>query len=115
MTGEAVSPRFEVDNTPPRVEGLTAKLEGGKIHVMFRAVDSFSPVTHAEYSLDANDWEVVDPVGQISDSKTESYDFSVPLSAASGEAGSGPEEHTIVVRAYDRYENMGSGKVVVGR
>jgi len=123
LTGDAVSPRFEIDNTPPRIESLSAKPEGGKIHVTFRAVDSFSPVTQTEYSIDAGDWRIIDPVGQISDSKTETYDFQVPAHASpneatdsqknSGSPSSTPEEHTIVVRAYDRFDNMGSSKVVV--
>jgi hypothetical protein len=120
LTGEDTSPRFEVDNTPPRIEALSGKVEGNKIQVTFRAVDGFSPVTHAEYSIDANDWQIVDPVGQISDSKTENYDFKIPLpSAADGTAGSDKDsssaaaEHTIIVRAYDRFDNVGSGKVVV--
>ena len=122
LTGEATSPRFEVDNTPPRIESLAAKAEENKIHVTFRAVDSFSPVTRAEYSIDAGDWQIVDSVGQISDSKTENYDFQVPLDSA-GQASAGhkaaahpsstTQEHTIVVRAYDRFDNMGSAKIVV--
>ena len=123
LTGEATSSRFEVDNTPPRIEAITAKVDSGKIHVTFRAVDSFSPISHAEYSIDAGDWQVIEPVGQISDSKTESYDFNVPLpepgaeqpkatqSADAPSASAG--EHTIIVRVYDRFENMGVGKAVV--
>ena len=122
LTGEATSPRFEVDNTPPQIESLTAKVEGNKIRVTFRAVDSFSPIGHAEYSIDAGDWQVVDPVDKISDSKTESYDFQVPLDStaqvngdhkAAAHTGSAATEHTIVVRAYDRFENIGSAKIVV--
>jgi hypothetical protein len=125
LTGEAVSPRFEVDNTPPRVEALNAKLEGSQIHVTFRASDSFSPIGRAEYSIDAGDWQMVDPVGQISDSKTESYDFNIALNgivqggssknAATSKSGTdaSAEEHTIIVRAYDRFDNMGINKVVV--
>jgi len=121
LTGEATSPRFEMDNTPPQIESLAAKAEGNKIHVTFRAVDSFSPVTRAEYSMDAGDWQIVEPVGQISDSKTENYDFQIPLdSGGLGNAGhkapahpSPTTEHTIVVRAYDRFDNMGSAKIVV--
>ena len=112
LTGEATSSRFEVDNTPPRIEGLSAKAEGRDLRVSFRAVDSFSRISYAEYSLDAGDWQTVDPVGQISDSKMETYDFKVPL-PASGASGTGTLEHTIVVRAYDRFQNIGSGKVVV--
>ncbi len=123
LTGEAVSPRFEVDNTPPRIESLTAKADGDKIRVTFRAADEFSPISHAEYSIDADDWQIVEPVGQISDSKSESYDFRVSVpqdegqSASAGKsswkAGGASGEHTIIVRVYDRFENMGVSKVVV--
>ena len=84
LTGEATSARFEVDNTPPRVEALAAKLEGDKIHVMFRAVDTFSVIDQAEYSIDAGDWQQIEPVGQIADSKNESYDFTVPVPVNTG-------------------------------
>ncbi len=124
LTGEAVSSRFEVDNTPPEVAFLDTKVEGNQIHLKFRAVDSFSPISHAEYSIDAGDWQVVEPIGQISDSKIESYDLRVPISspAETGEGGTAAgkqtptvsaEEHTIIVRVYDRFENMGINKVVV--
>ncbi len=105
LTGDAVSTRFEVDNTPPQVEIESARMEGGQVRVKFRAVDSFSPIHHAEYSLDAGDWQAVDPVGEISDSRSENYDVKIPAPDAG--------EHTIVVRAYDRFDNMGSAKVVV--
>ena len=118
LTGEGISPRFEVDNTPPHIESLRINTEGGKLHVTFRAVDSFSPISRAEYSLDADDWQTVEPLGHISDYKVENYDFSVPISAGSATASKPPaegpvEEHTLVVRVYDRFENMGIGKVVV--
>jgi hypothetical protein len=86
LTGEATSARFEVDNTAPQVESLHATADGGKIHVTFRAVDSFSPISHAEYSIDAGEAQTVESVGQISDSRSESYDFTVPV-PATAEAG----------------------------
>ena len=55
LTGDATSARFEIDNTPPQVESLKATVDGGKIRVTFRAVDSFSPISHAEYSIDAGE------------------------------------------------------------
>lgn len=102
------SDHFEVDTTPPQIADLKASVQGNAIRVQFRAVDSFSPIKRAEYSLDASDWHFVEPVGQLSDSKTESYDFSLPI--APDAAG---QEHVVVVRAYDRYENMNSAKTVV--
>ena len=116
LTGEATSARFEVDNTPPRVEGLAAKIEGDKIHVTFRAVDTFSVIDEAEYSIDAVDWQQIEPVGQIADSKNEAYDFTIPVpvnTAADGSTSSSSGEHTIIVRAYDRFDNVGTGKVTV--
>jgi hypothetical protein len=47
-------------------------------------------------------------VDQLSDSKSESYDFSLPLSPNSVD-----QEHVVVVRAYDRYDNMNSAKTLV--
>jgi len=127
LIGERTSARFEVDNTPPQIQSLDAKVEGNHLRLTFRAVDSFSPIKRAEYSIDAGDWQLAEPVGQISDSKVENYDFVVPLSANKATeagntvegvpgkraAGASAEEHTIIVRVYDRFENMGSNKIVV--
>jgi hypothetical protein len=76
--------------------------------VQFRAADNFSTIRRAEYSLDAGDWHFVEPVGQLSDAKSESYDFALPIPA--DQAG---QEHVVVVRAYDKYDNMNSAKTVV--
>jgi hypothetical protein len=108
LSAEKESDRFEVDTTPPQIEDLKGSVQGNAIHVQFRAADSFSPIKRAEYSLDAGEWHFVEPVGQLSDSKSESYDFSLPLAADSLS-----QEHVVVVRAYDRYDNMESAKTVV--
>ena len=105
LTSERESARFEVDTTPPRIENLAAAIDGAQIHVTFRAVDSFSPIRRAEYSIDAADWQFVEPTGRLSDSKTESYDFRVPVPSGS--------EHVVVVRAYDSYDNMSAAKTVI--
>jgi WD40 repeat protein len=109
LTAEKVSRRFEVDTTPPRIENLNAAVEGGQIHVRLRAMDGFSPIKRAEYSLDAGEWKYVEPVGQLSDSRTEDYDFKLTPEAGKDAAS----EHVIVVRVYDKYENMGSAKTVL--
>jgi hypothetical protein len=114
-TGEKISDRFVVDTTPPDLTGLKAALEAQacgrpecpeQIRVTFDAVDSTSPIAHAEYSLDAGPWQYIDPVGEISDSKTEHYNLAIPVDAK-------PAEHLIAVRAYDRYDNVGVAKAVV--
>ncbi len=119
LTAEKESLRFEVDTTPPQIENLAASVDGDKIHVTFRAVDSFSNIKRAEYSVDAGEWQFVEPIGQLSDSKTENYDLRVAqrpdrLGSAAGEApAKGGLEHVVVVRVYDRYDNMSSAKTVI--
>ncbi len=111
LTTEKESRRFEVDTTPPRIESLAASLEGGQIHVRFRAVDNFSAIRRAEYSVDAGEWQYVEPVGQISDSKVENYDFKIM--PETDKDGGPSSEHVVVVRIYDRYDNMGAAKMVL--
>ncbi|MBV9179983.1 MAG: hypothetical protein JO356_01610, partial [Acidobacteria bacterium] len=107
LSSQRESERFEVDTTPPQIQELKAALEHGSIHVEFRAIDTFSPIKRAEYSVDAGDWHFLEPLGQLSDAKTENYDFSLPEGTQSG------VEHVVVVRAYDRYDNMASAKAVI--
>ena len=131
LSSEKESARFEIDTTPPHVENLHAVADGNQIHVNFGAVDSYSPIKRAEYSVDAGDWQFVEPVGQLSDSRSESYDFKVNIpssendsaakksAATSGTDGqsqaASTAEHVIVVRVYDRFDNMSSAKTVIGK
>jgi hypothetical protein len=124
LTAEKESDRFEVATTPPQIQDLKGSMmpKGDRIRVSFRASDNFSAIKRAEYSVDAGDWHFVEPVGQLSDSKTESYDFAAEIPGGpayeietAGRQGNSNdetlEEHVIVVRAYDRYDNMNSAKV----
>src|SRR6202040_4351891 len=94
LTTSKESRRFEVDTTPPRIEKLTASVDAGQIHVTFRAGDGFSPIKRAEYSVDAGDWKYVEPIGQLSDAKTERYDFKV--APEEGKDGASSSEHVVV-------------------
>jgi hypothetical protein len=116
--GEALSAakeshRFEVDTTPPRVENLAASLEGAQIHVRFRAEDGFSTIKRAEYSVDAGEWKYVEPVGQLSDAKLEDYDFMAALGPGNAAGNDASSEHVVVVRVYDKYDNMGASKTLL--
>lgn len=109
LTAERVSRRFEVDTTPPQIQNLAGSLESKQIHVRFRAEDGFSTIKRAEYSVDAGDWKYVEPVGQLSDAKAENYDFQIPIESPDAEAA----EHVVVVRVYDKYDNMDTAKTVL--
>ena len=113
------------------------------MHITFRAADSFSPIKRAEYSIDAGDWHYIEPVGRISDFKTEEFDFNAllpqgetPVVAAETGRRTGkptrnrdggsesdlpqgdqaqavnPGEHVVVVRVWDRFDNMSAAKIV---
>jgi len=116
LSAEREGPRFEVDTTAPMIEGLTATMENNQLHVIFRAIDGYSMIKRAEFSIDAGDWQFVEPIGQLSDAKAESYDFraALPASPAAGtQSSAGSMEHVVVVRVYDRYDNMNAAKSVV--
>ena len=113
LKSEKESERFEVDNTPPVVEKITASATqtctGSPcvygVVTEFSARDAATSVERAQYSLDGGEWILVAPIGDLSDGKEESYKFTVNNLK--------PGEHTIAVRVYDRFENVGSGKVTV--
>jgi hypothetical protein len=111
---ERESERFEVDNTPPAIENLeavTATIRGGtspavqSIVVKFSAADPSSSIEKAQYSVDGGEWILLAPTHGISDNRKEAYEFTVQGMAAG--------EHTIAVRAYDRFDNVGAGKTTI--
>ena len=107
MTSDRISDRFVIDTAPPIITALTAHLEADKVHVIATATDAASPIGHAEYSIDAGPWQYIEPVGKLSDSLEEHYDFSAPLKAPSS------GDHIVTLRAYDRFDNVTAAKTVV--
>jgi len=110
---ERESERFEIDNTPPVIQKLEAsatgmnadRSKGVSYDFTFTAVDATSSIEKAQYSVDGGEWTLLAPTQGISDNKTENYSFAVRGLAAG--------EHTIAVRAYDRFENVGAGKTTI--
>ena len=99
-------------------------MTNNQLRIQFHASDSFSNIKRAEYSVDASDWQYIEPVDQLSDSRTENYDFKAALPSQSGAgpesgkpAAAGEEhvieEHVIVVRVYDHFDNLSSAKFVL--
>ncbi|MBV9505818.1 MAG: hypothetical protein JO323_12515 [Acidobacteriia bacterium] len=97
------SDSFVIDNTPPKITGLTATLNGTKLAVRWHAADALNNISKAEFSLDGGDWTVVAPASGISDSPDLDYDLSLDAP---------PGEHTIAIRVEDAYENQATDKVV---
>src|SRR5215467_11824459 len=83
LTVEKESERFEVDNTPPVIEKITAsgvKTCGGSpcdfgALIEFTAHDASTSIDRAQYSLDGGEWTLIPPNGDLSDGKEETYKF----------------------------------------
>jgi hypothetical protein len=108
LTAERESERFEVDNTPPVVKitgmvGDRSAPHGKTDEVRFTVQDATSSIDRAQYSVDGGEWTLIAPVGGISDALEERYTFSL--------SGLAPGEHTIAVRAFDSFENVGTAKI----
>jgi hypothetical protein len=117
LKAERESERFEVDNTPPVIENLATnsfnRCQGASCDtiavVKFTARDTASSIERAQYSVDGGDWVLVSPKTSISDAPEEQYQFTVDWPSG----GVHIKEHTIAVRAYDKFENVGSAKTSV--
>ncbi len=103
LTASEESDPFTIDNTPPRISGLRATANGGKVDVRWKAADALSTIEKAEYSVNGGDWTVVEPTTKLSDSKEHEYVLSVDKSS----------EVTIAVRVTDEADNVSVEKVVV--
>jgi sugar lactone lactonase YvrE len=104
LKAELTSDRFSVDNTPPMAENLRAEpAAGGEWRIRFTARDGASAVAKTSYNLDAGDWEVVFPAGELTDAPVENYDILL--------RNLKPGEHTVAVQVFDEFENSVTAKV----
>jgi hypothetical protein len=103
LTARIESAPFWIDNTPPKITGLTAARNGNKIDVRWHAADAINNIEKAEYSIDGGDWKVAAPVTKLSDSPE--LDYALTIDA-------GPGEHTIAVRVQDDFDNQAVEKTV---
>jgi hypothetical protein len=104
LTSRLEGSPFWIDNTPPRITGLSASRSGGKLLVKWHAADALNQLTKAEYSVNGSEWKVAAPLSRLSDALE--LDYELTLDAAAG-------EHTVAVRVEDDYGNVGVEKVVV--
>ncbi|MBI4891167.1 MAG: hypothetical protein HY821_11125 [Acidobacteria bacterium] len=105
LTASTESDEFLIDNTPPQIDNLTARIEGNRILIRFHAADALSQLQSAEYSLNGSEWIAVPPTTGITDSPAHDYAVDAPKDAAS--------EFTIAVRVYDERDNVSVRKVTI--
>jgi hypothetical protein len=105
LTAEKLSDHFDVDNTPPRIEGLRAQVEGDRVRLTFAAIDAFNIVREVAVSVDAGEWAPAQPLDGLNDGPEERFEIVLgPLARG---------EHSVVARATDAAGNTGAGRVVV--
>jgi WD40 repeat protein len=103
LSNERTSERFEIQNTPPRIENLRADTSGAATKIAFDGLSSSLAITRAQYSVDAGDWLIVFPATGLSDGPKESYQLELP--------GLAPGAHTIAVQIFDRFANTTAAQV----
>ena len=87
-----------------KIESLHADTSASTAKNFVRRYQSSSgAIARAQYDLDAGDWQVVFPVGLLSDAPKENY--QIQLSALT------PGEHTIAITITDRFAEHGDLKV----
>jgi hypothetical protein len=105
LTASAESEPFVIDNTPPEVRNLTARIEGTKIRLRFQAADALSALASAEYSINGGAWVAVAPTTGITDSSV--HDYAVEVDKPAG------AEFTIAVKVVDEGDNVAVHKTVL--
>jgi hypothetical protein len=103
LSAERESDRWEVVNTPPRIENLRAGSGLLRSKASFDAVSASGPISRAQFSIDAGDWQIIFPTGLLSDALKGSYSIELP--------GLPPGEHTLAVQVSDRFDNTAAAKV----
>ena len=104
LTGERTSESFDVDNTPPAVSSISeTKSESGRISLKFRANETSSRITRAEFNVNGGEWRPVFADDGILDGKMETFTLDVPLPATG--------RYVIALRVFDAAGNIGTARV----
>ena len=102
LSGWRISPPLIVDNTPPMVTSLAARVEGGKVRILGTADDAGSRVATIHYAVDSQqDWVAVLPTDGIADAPHEDFAFTLD------DLEPGP--HRVAVKVTDLFGNAGYG------
>ncbi len=118
LTGERVSEEFVVDTTAAGAgssDGDDGAGTPAKIHATLEARRMRLRRLPCGVQRGCGTWQYLEPVGQLSDSLEERYDFTAAIPAVSGNCCrvTDATEHVIAVRVYDRFENVVAVKAVV--
>jgi hypothetical protein len=104
LRGELESTSFDIDNAPPAVTVTPVRREGARLVAVAEVRDTDSPLTRVEYSLDGQNWRPAFPADGILDGRGETFEIRLEEDAVG---------RTLVVRAVDALNNLGTGHVQV--
>jgi sugar lactone lactonase YvrE len=105
----ADSRRVLIDNTPPVIRDLAARVAGDLLIITGVVEDALSPIGMIRYSLNAEDWVYTPPADGIFDSLSE--DIRIVLSLRNNDNlidGS----NIIFIRACDQHENWTTAQLI---
>jgi hypothetical protein len=104
LEASRISDPFVIDNTPPLVKDLAAKVAGTAVSITGLAEDAQSRITSICYALNSQyEWHAVLPSDGICDSGREKFVFEVKDLK--------PGTYRLAVRATDILDNVGYGAV----
>ena len=106
LVGELESVSFDIDNTAPHIEVLTASRAGTKATIRFVVRDEQSAVQRVEYSLDASRWRVAFPVDGIADSRREEFEVTLDETDSA---------RAVIIRASDTMNNVATAVAEIRR
>ena len=101
LEGELESSAFDIDNGPPSVTVTASRVANGRAIIQFEVRDDWSSISKVEYSLDAQQWQVVYPRDGIFDSRHEQFE----LTLENGDGAKG-----LIIRAYDAKNNSATAR-----
>lgn len=104
LRGERESESFDIDNTPPVLVFGPARRQGERLVVPFEVRDQDSVLRRVEYSVDARRWQPIFPIDGILDARHERFELDLDAALAG---------RTLVVRATDAMNNVGTGQIVL--
>jgi hypothetical protein len=105
LSASAESDEFVIDNTPPQMEDPTARIEGAKIAIRFKAKDELTALQYAEFSVNGGPWISAQPTTRMTDSLEHEYAVETAKPAGS--------EFTVAVKVADENDNVTVRKVTV--
>jgi sugar lactone lactonase YvrE len=105
LTQTLESDEFTIDNTPPRIEALSGKIEGGKLVVQFQAKDDATHLYLAEYSINGGEWTPIMPTTRLTDSLEHEYRAELAKPAS--------QEIVVAVKVTDDSDNVAVQKILL--